>query len=252
MAFAPEMRDGFQIYATDALNLSADESDKFADLCDRIDDGNQTYDFTAARMTGGGHQIKSTRQRIEAALREGTRRVRQRKSRSTQGVDLANGRSAFGLPTGVSEPQRLPSAGVRVVGKGEGGGTVANVPPVGAQAGYRSAFSPSVTALPPNSADRYVQPGSNDIAPLPPNPTPPGAPQPSPQDTAGAQSLGAYDARVMATDGRMMPVSQMNDAELEAARQMHMGLGNGREVVAIQFEQQRRSNVTQNAPVGFA
>jgi hypothetical protein len=250
MAFASEMRDGFRIYAVDALNLSSDESEEFADMCASIDNQNQTYDLVAAKSTAGGHSLPTVRQRIDAALREGTRRVRQRQS-----VDLANSKSsrgAFGLPVGVGEPQRLPAPGLRVINRGEGGGSVPPVPNNATGAFYNSPGAPGVTSLPNNDIARYVRPGTNDIAPLPPNPQPPAQPQPSPQDDAAAQNLGVYDARVMGTDGQMRDVSQMNDAELEAARQMHVGLGNSREVQVIAFEQQRRSNSTQTGPQGYA
>jgi len=251
MAFAPELRDGFRIFATDALNLSADASERFADLCNRIDDGNQTYDFSAARMTAGGHSLPTIRERIDRALREGTRRVRQQR----QSVDLArgqSGRSALGLPVGVPDAQRLPAPGVKTVNKGEGGGSVSNVPSSGAMASYYSPGAPAVSALPPNSGARYTQPGSNDIAPLPPTPQAPSWPEQPPQADAGVPGINPFCGKIMGPDGKMSDPGEMSSDELEAARQMHMGLGNGREVVALRWEQQRRANNTQTGPQGYA
>ena len=251
--FPKAMDDGLQVYAVDQLDLSADEAKAFARRCHDIDSMNAQYDLTSVKMSGGSHPIPSLKDRLERAMGQAAGEVHRK-----QQIDLANSssgtprRSPFGLPTGVPNAQPLPSAGLRVVGKGEGGGSVPNVPPTGALAGYRSAFSPQVTALPPNSGARYTQPGSNEITPLSPNPTPPAQPESSPEDNAGAQGLNPYAGRIMATDGRMMDAADMNDAELEAAKQMHQGLGNGREVVAIQWEQARRANNTQAGPMGYA
>jgi hypothetical protein len=251
--FPKAMDDGLQVYAVDQLDLSADEAKAFARRCHEVDNQNQQYDLSAQRMSGGQHPVPSLKARLEKAMGQVAGEVHRK-----QQHDLANSsptstkRNPFGLPTGVPGAQRLPSAGVKVVGRGEGGGSVPPVPNNATGAFYNSPGAPAVTSLPNNDVARYVRPGTNEMSPLPGNPQPPAQPQPSPQDNAGGQNLDAYDGVVMGTDGQMRNVSQMNDAELEAARQMHVGLGNSREVQVISFEQQRRANNTQTGPQGYA
>jgi hypothetical protein len=250
MSFPKAMNDGLRIFATDQLDMSADEAEGFARRCHEVDSFNQQYDLSAQRMSGGQYPIPSLKDRLEQAMATVAGEVRRK-----QQHDLARGqssRSTLGMPVGTPGAQRLPASGVKVVNRGEGGGSAPSVPSSGAMASYYSPQSAGVTALPPQSTARYVQPNSADIAPLPPNPTPPGAPESSPQDNASGQGLNPYAGRVMATDGRMLDAAEMNDAELEAAEQMHLGLGNGREVVALQWERARRANNTQAGPQGYA